>query len=375
MHFKLKLRDILESACIQQPDYREEILKNFMQSIPNSIPPAFSGNEFFDRVAESLCHALIPQDATAHPAVRFAVLLYHQNVDIMPWLGRYCRFLGISDADREHLVACPTCVQLEDRVVVVVTDWKDHYFVEACRVFNPPNKHSARGSAPSRSSCPPWTPGPQTNGRCSSASACCSRRQGSAPTLMSNSVCRKKCFVAHSRTSRSRTPAGGIPRWPGTIPSSFACGEHSFDPELVKDLRYNADWKAAWDEFQADGHRQTNRITPVFFEGDDDEWVDIQLKKFRGHGLVLTCCPHKPVGDNTVLDYLIDAAVPVAILPGKEDESIVELGEPTSWRTSVLKCRQKQGGPALTLLWDDPESVPRGLNTRPRLSAPALRGS
>ena len=190
------------------------------------------------------------------------------------------------------------------------------------------------------------------------ASACCSRRQGSAPTLMSNSVCRKKCFVAHSRP-QDQSPAGGIPRWPGTIPSSFAC-RSTLRPGTRERPSLQRGLEGGLNNSQADGHRQTNRITPVFFEGDDDESVDIQLKKFRGHGLVLTCCPHKPVGDNTVLDYLIDAAVPVAILPGKEDESIVELGEPTSWRTSVLKCRQKQGGPALTLLSDDPESVPAG---------------
>ena len=254
--------------------------------------------------------------------------------------------------------------------------WKPGYLVQAWRVFNPPNERSATWISPNLIELPSLDPVVTDEREVFQRIGMLLQATGLCPDTQVELCLPKKLLCCSLEDLKIKKLGGRNSTVARYYPVVVRLWERHFDPVFVSDpdyKRYKADWKAAWDKFRAEGHRQTNRITPDFFEGDDTEWVDIQLKELNGHGLVLTCCPHKPVGDNTVLDYLIDAAVPVAILPTKEDEAIVELGDPTSWPTSVLKCRQKQGGPALTLLWDDPDSVPAGLSTRPRMTSPPMR--
>jgi hypothetical protein len=305
-------------------------------------------------------------------ALRFGVLMYHLKLDIMPWLGPLARYLGISDLDLDRLVACPSCVEIEDRVVVVVADRGGEFHIAAWRVFNRPGRRDVRWSSVVPITTPSTDP-----------VAADERKvfEHLGTILQAAKLCRDTQIELCLPTRLLCCPLDGLKFKKRGIEYTVArnhsvlvrCWERHFDPDYVTDPGYIEDWNAAWKDFQAGGNRTVNRVAPDVFQGDAES-VIIRLREQNSQGLILDFCPKMLADrDSSILSYLINAAVPVAILPGSNDGLSLDLADPATWRSSVKNIRANQAGSALTLLWDDPEGVPGAMATVPRLLVPAVR--
>jgi hypothetical protein len=318
-----------------------------------------------------VCGALPPRDdPRQHIAVRLAVLLSEQVDELRPWLRRFAPIIGMAAAGVDEVLACPGCAALEDRVVVVVEPRDGtEYRVEAFRVCNPPGRRQLKWMSITPIPLPWGDPASLNSLELFEKLGALLRSAGLCPDTQV-----ELCLPLELLSCRLDDIKFKVRKSEVTVarhyPLLVRCWDRHFDADYAVGPDYVARWKTAWKEFQAGRCPAPSRLAPAAFEGDTESVV-IRLMAQCGQGLILSCCPDTPVGpETTVLELLIEAAVPVALMPARGGGSCVELADPASWPTAVKKAREDPAVSGITLLWDDPEGVPGSLINRARLMPP-----
>jgi hypothetical protein len=335
-------------------------------------PEGVTGEPLLDWVAERLCDIVSFSRRDSHPAVQFAIhLIVHFEVPLRPWLDRLCRHLEIANVD--SLITAATTK--ENRLVVTVgpEDEKGSsgYRISAyCVSHSPGCSDITLANVQEVEEAAVLVDGSRLDELPNMVGASITQAAPSPDTQVE--ICLPKRLLGFSFDEvliGKRNPRLHLTqRYSVTV----RCWERHNDPSFDDD-EYLPRWRNAWRSFQ-NGVAQVQR-----FAGDSlashRSPVDY-LANVNSRGMLLSFCPMSLViGALTLLDCLIEAGVPVALWSRSPGEPGAEFDSPREWRTTVLDHRRQDGERLdLTLLWDDPDSVPgrRWKQSHP-LAAPSLR--
>jgi hypothetical protein len=349
---------------------------NRFARVGDPCPEGVTGEPLLDWVAEKLCALVICNRLGKHPAVQFAIhLIVRHGVPIRPWLDRFCRHLQIPEVEVDELIEAAR--NMENRLVITVApedeDGRSGYRIKAYSVSHPPDcrdvnlaevnelEQAARFADESRLEDLPSMVGAAIT------------QAAPAPDAQVE-ICLPKCVLGFSFDEvliGKRNPRLHLTQ---RYSVTARCWERHNDPSFDDD-EYLERWRDAWRRFQ-NGFSQVQRFARD--SRANHRSPGDCLANANGRGVLLSFCPTCLVDHTlTVLDHLIEAGVPVALWSRSLPEPGDEFNSPREWRMTVLEHRRREGECLdLTLLWDDPDSVPgrRWGRSRP-LTAPRFRST